>query len=99
MFVPFSGVKVNLFVVVVRVAGEFVVVVRVAGEFVVAVRVVCKFAIVVSAVDPYLAENTIFGGDTLSRQSVITSGFNRFLCRTLRPGLLPQFVGLVEVAD
>ena len=85
MFGRFSGV-----------ISEFVVVVRAAGEFVVAVRVVGKFAVVVSTVDPYLVENTIFGEDTFSRRSVITSGFNRFLCRILCPSLRPQFVGLVK---
>ena len=79
MFDPFFGVIgefVVVVVVVVRVAEKFIVVV---GEFV----VVGKFAVVVSTV-----ENTIFGGDTFSRRSVITSGFNRFLCGTLCPGLL-----------
>ena len=64
MFDPFSGVIgefVVVVVVVVRVADKFIVVV---GEFV----VVGKFAVVVSTV-----ENTIFGGDTFSRRSVITS--------------------------
>ena len=96
MFDSFSGIISEFVVVVLRVVDEFVVVVRATGEFVIVVGVVGKFAVVVSTVDPYLVENTTFGGDTFSRRSVITSGFNRFLCRTLCPGLRPQFVDLLK---